>query len=66
MGYESSLLPDHKVEDDKWATFFDKDHKKYLDCYYFDEPEDASGKNVLMGIFTKSGADKRDWQAIWD
>lgn len=63
---EKSLLPDYDVADKKWATFQDKDGKEYLDCYFFDEPEDAEGKNVFMGIFTKSAKETKNWEAIWD
>lgn len=65
--YLKSLMPDdQKNADGKWATFDDKDGNRLLDCYFYDEPEDAKQNNLYMGIFIKSGAEKKDWQAIWD
>ena len=36
------------------------------DCLFFDEPDDVKGDNVFMSIFTKAGAEAKDWKAIWD
>jgi len=36
------------------------------DCLFFDETDDASKTNNFLGIFTKAGATKADYTAIWD
>lgn len=36
------------------------------DCLFFDEPDDVNHDNVFMSIFTKAGAEAKDWTAIWD
>ena len=36
------------------------------DCLFFDEPDDVKRDNVFMSIFTKAGAEAKDWKAIWD
>jgi prepilin-type processing-associated H-X9-DG protein len=42
----------------------------WRDCLFFDEPDDVTpnrpGQNALLGIFTKAGKSRSDWNAIWD
>jgi prepilin-type processing-associated H-X9-DG protein len=66
VNFERTLLPRVKPESNTWPTYSDKDGKRHLDCLFYDEPDDAAGANAFLGIFTKSGAAVKDWQAIWD
>lgn len=36
------------------------------DTTFYDEPDDAASKNTMLGVFTKAGAKREDWTAIWD
>jgi hypothetical protein len=39
---------------------------KIPDCYFFDEPDDAAGRNAFMGLFTTSGVQPAQFTSIWD
>jgi hypothetical protein len=57
--YETALAP-------AGATYKDAADAKQADCLFFDETDDASKINNFMGIFTKAGATKAEYGAIWD
>lgn len=40
--------------------------KKFLDCVFFDEPEDSTASNIFLGIFTAAGEKPSDFVAIFD
>ena len=57
--YETRLVP-------AGATYKDEAGAEQADCLFFDETDDASKINNFLGIFTKAGATKADYGAIWD
>lgn len=62
VNYEVSMIGD----DPQVWPHYDGKAGRTPDCLFFDEPDDANGDNVFMSIFTKAGAEAKDWKAIWD
>jgi hypothetical protein len=42
------------------------DGSKREDLLFFDEPDDPTGLNYYLGIFTKAGPEPKNFRAIWD
>jgi len=59
VNYEVDLSP-------PTATFLNRTGKRTTDCLFFDEPEDATGENALLAIWTKSGAAPEQFWTVWD
>lgn len=57
--FETSLTPAD-------TTYKDAADAKQPDCLFFDETDDPSKINNFLGIFTKAGATKAEYQSIWD
>lgn len=62
VNYEVSMVGEDAAS---WPNYTGKAGST-PDCLFFDEPDDANGDNVFMSIFTKAGAEAKDWKAIWD
>ena len=52
--------------DPEAVVYKDAAGKKWSDCLFFDEPEDANGTNAWMSIWTTAGDAKGDFTPIWD
>lgn len=50
----------------KRGSYVDSKGVKREDVLFFDEPDDPTGLNALLGIFTKAGGTPREFTAIWD
>jgi len=58
-----SMWPSYSATDAKEA---DKSKLK-LDCYFYDETDDATpGTNLYLGIWTKAGDTAKEFKGIWD
>lgn len=62
VNYEVSMIGEDAAN---WPNYQGKAGST-PDCLFFDEPDDVKGDNVFMSIFTKAGAEAKDWKAIWD
>lgn len=64
----TSLGPPADATPLTWLSFRSREDntKQILDVYFYDEPEDRETGNAYLGIFTKSGSQKPEWQSIWD
>lgn len=62
VNFETSMIGD---DPEVWPHYEGKSGRT-PDCLFFDEPDDLKGDNVFMSIFTKAGAEAKDWRAIWD
>lgn len=62
VSFETTLLGD----DPKVWDRYEGRAGPTFDCYFYDEPDDVNQRNIFMSIFTKAGADAKDWTAIWD
>jgi prepilin-type processing-associated H-X9-DG protein len=60
--FETSMIGD----DPKVRPHYEGKSGRTPDCLFFDEPDDVKRDNVFMSIFTKAGAEAKDWKAIWD
>ncbi len=47
-------------------VYRDASGKVWADVFFYDEPDDATGDNAFLGIFTKAGPTPADFGAIWD
>lgn len=47
-------------------TYKDASGVEWPDFYHYDEPDDPTGANAFLGIFTKAGPKPADFTAIWD
>lgn len=59
VNFETSLAPDS-------VLYKDAEKKEWRDTLFFDEADDPSGLNAMLGIAVKSGKAKEDWKLIWD
>lgn len=62
VNFETSMIGD---DPQVWPHYEGKAGRT-PDCLFFDEPDDVKRDNVFMSIFTKAGAEAKDWKAIWD
>lgn len=59
VGFETSVAPE-------LTTYKDTAGAEQRDCLFLDEADDPSRINNFLGIFTKAGATKAEYGAIWD
>ncbi len=59
VNFETSLAPEG-------VLYKDAEKKAWRDTLFFDEADDPSGLNAMLGIVVKSGKAKEDWKLIWD
>lgn len=59
VNFETSLSPEG-------VLYKDAEKKAWRDTLFFDEPDDPTGLNAMLGIVVKSGKAKEDWKLIWD
>ncbi len=57
--FEARLDPDQ-------VTYRNETGVKLTDCLFFDEPDDPTGANTFMSIWTKAGMSKAEFKGIWD
>lgn len=57
--FETSTMP-------AGTTYRSSAGRTFADCLFFDEPDDASGTNAWMSIWTTAGDAKGDFTPIWD
>lgn len=66
VAFERTYGPRVDPSTAKWPTYTDRDGKTIVDTLFYDEPDDESGANVFLGIFTKGGEKPSEFKAIWD
>jgi len=59
VAYETSMMP-------PGITFKDSAATTWSDCVFFDEPNDPTGRNAFLGIFTSAGDNPAAFKSIWD
>lgn len=59
VNFETSLSPES-------VLYKDAEKKEWRDTLFFDEPDDPTGLNAMLGIVVKSGKAREDWKLIWD
>lgn len=66
VNFETTMMP--TMSGGSWvgARYKDAAGVAWDDVIFYDEPDDVSGKNAYLGIFTKAGKTKDEFKAIWD
>jgi len=59
VNFETSLAPEG-------VLYKDAEKKEWRDTLFFDEADDPTGLNAMLGIVVKCGKAKEDWKLIWD
>lgn len=62
VDFKTHLVP----EQDSGLVYCDASGMRWPDLYHYDEPDDPTGTNAFLGIFTKAGPRPADFTAIWD
>jgi hypothetical protein len=47
-------------------TYKDAKGNLHPDVFFYNEPEDTTDTNSMMGIFTHAGISTRNFKSIWD
>jgi hypothetical protein len=66
IAYNDNSVTYESRWDPTTTSYKDAGGKSWNDCLFYDEPDDAGGRNNFLGNFVKAGSTTAEYKTIWD